>query len=309
MKTTITRFLLALGFATTAVTLQAQPTAHYVPGVEGIKAASLPPPGWYLRDYNVGYYATRVNNGNGDSAGPGNFEAATYANVPRLIWISDTKFLGGFVGVDALIPLVYQSAHFNIVPYVTPGGHVVTKYDSSSFGIGDLFAESTLSWHLQQFDFSAALGAWAPTGNSARPPTTDAGLGYWTPMWTAGATWYLDTNKTWAASALCRYELNTESRDTHVTTGDAFTLEWGVSKTLAKVVDVGVVGYYQQKVTDDSGPAKYRKPQDRVAAIGPEISVAFPEPMLFVSLRYLNEFWAENRAQGNTFTLTLTKRF
>jgi hypothetical protein len=31
--------------------------------------------------------------------------------------------------------------------------------------------------------------------------------------------------------------------------------------------------------------------------------------MLFVSFRYLYEFMAENRAQGQTFTLTLTKRF
>jgi len=296
MKKIVCRFLLILGLLTLAASLQAQPTAHYVPGVEGIKAASLPPPGWYLRDYNVGYYSTRWNNGNGDEAGPPNFKASTYANVPRVIWISETKLLGGFVGADALIPLTYQS--------VRAGG-----YDHNTFGIGDLFAESTLSWHIQQFDFSAALGIWAPTGDSSKPPTTDAGLGYWTPMGTAGATWYIDTNKTWAVSALCRYEINTEQRDTHTTTGNAFTLEWGVSKTLQKVLDVGAVGYYQQKVTGDSGNATYQKPHDRVAAVGPEISVAFPEPMLFVSFRYLYEFMSENRAQGNTFTLTLTKRF
>jgi hypothetical protein len=293
---TIARLLLGLGIAALATSALAQPTAHYVPGVEGIKAATLPPPGWYVRDYNVGYYSTRVNNGSGNDASPPHFEAITYANVPRVIWISDTKLLGGYVGVDALIPLTYQS--------LKAGG-----YDHSSFGVGDLFAESTLSWHIEQFDFSTALGVWAPTGGSSKPPTTDAGLGYWTPMLTAGATWYMDTNKTWAVSALCRYEMNTESTDTHTTTGNAFTLEWGISKTLEKVFDVGVVGYYQAKATGDSGNKTYQKPYDTVAAVGPEISVAFPKPMLFVSLRYLNEVLAENRAQGQTFTLTLTKRF
>ena len=29
----------------------------------------------------------------------------TYANVPRVIWITDTKFLGGYVGVDALLAI------------------------------------------------------------------------------------------------------------------------------------------------------------------------------------------------------------
>ena len=296
MKKLIVRSVLILGFAALATALQAQPTAHYVPGVEGIKAATLPPPGWDVREYNLAYTATRVNNGSGDSVGPANFEAFTYATVPRVIWITETKLLGGNVGVDALIPLTYQS--------VRAGG-----FDSSTFGVGDLFAESTLSWHSKQFDVGTALGVWMPTGEFDAANPTKPGLGYWTPMLTAGATWYADQEKTWAVSALGRYEFNTEQDDTHVTRGQAFTLEWGVSKTLQKIIDVGVVGYYQQKVTSDSGPGKSVSPQDRVIAIGPEISVAFPKHMIFISGRYLNEFIAENRAQGHTFTLTLTKRF
>lgn len=277
--------------------VEAQPTAHYVPGVEGIKAASLPPPGWYLRDYNVAYTSTRLNNGAGQNGGPPNFRAFTYANVPRVIYITDTKFLGGYVGVDALLPLVYQS--------VRAGG-----FDDDTFGIGDLFAEATLSWHTKQFDFSFAAGVWTPTGDSATPPTTRVGSGYWTPMLTAGATWYLDQEKTWAISALNRYEFNTEQRDINVTPGQAYTMEWGISKTLGKIWDVGVVGYYQQQVTGDSNElGGDGGNHDRVAAIGPEVSVAFPKQMLFVSFRYLYEFTAEARAQGHTFALTLTKRF
>ncbi len=295
MKPLLVRLSLAGAISLLALSLQAQPTAHYVPGVEGIKGASLPPPGWYVRDYNVAYTADRVNDAKGHSAGPPNFEAFTYANVPRVIYITETKFLGGFVGVDALLPLIHQS--------VTAGG-----FDDSTFGIGDFFAEATLSWHIPRFDFSVASGVWMPSGNSERPPTTRVGAGYWTPMLTAGATWFIDAEKTWAVSALNRYEFNTEQRDTHVTPGQAYTLEWGVSKTLAKVIDVGAVGYYQQKVTGDSGPDAFEQPRNRVAAVGPEISVAFPKQMFFASFRYLYEFMAENRAQGHTFALTFTKR-
>jgi hypothetical protein len=313
MKTTILRSFLAAGFALAAVTIQAQPTAHYVPGVEGIDAATLPPPGWYVRDYNAGYYSDRLNDGGGHRTGPANFQAFTYANVPRIIWISETKFLGGNVGVDGLLPLVYQNVRYDTVPvvYLTPGGPVLShlSHSSGTFGVGDAFAETTLSWHLKHFDFAAGLGLWMPTGESSAPPSTDAGLGYWTPMWTAGGTWHIDADKTWDVSALCRYELNTEQRHTHVTRGDAFTLEWGVSKKIEKIIDVGAVGYYQQKVSDDTGPAAFVMPQDRAAAVGPEISVAFPKQMFFVSARYLYEFIAENRAQGQAVTLTLTKRF
>lgn len=293
-----TRLLFAAGLLAVPVMLQAQPTAHYVPGVEGIKGASLPPPGWYLRDYNVAYTANQLNDAAGHEIGAADPKAFTYANVPRVIWITETKFLGGFVGVDALLPLVYHNLAVN-----TPAG----RYSSDNFGIGDFFAEGTLSWHIQHFDFSAGCGVWMPTGDSAPPLTTRAGAGYWTPMLTAGATWYIDQAKTWSVSALNRYEINTEQRDTDITPGQAYTLEWGIAKTLAKVYDLGVVGYYQQQVT--GGDLLGSSAHDRVAAVGPEISVAFPNQMVFVSFRYLYEFMAKDRAQGQTFALTLTKRF
>jgi len=156
MKSSFVRFSLALGLAAMPALLQAQPTAHYVPGIEGIKGASLPPPGWYVRDYNVAYTADRVNNGNGDSAGPSNFDAFTFANVPRVLWITDKKFLGGFIGVDALLPVVYQS--------VTAG-----PFDSSTFGIGDFFVESTLSWHVKHLIFRSLRAYGHPPAIPARP--------------------------------------------------------------------------------------------------------------------------------------------
>jgi hypothetical protein len=298
-----TRHQLLLGTAglcMLASLVQAQPSAHYVPGVEGIKGASLPPPGWYVRDYNVAYTASRLNGPNGNEIPGMNLGQFVYANVPRVIWITETKLLGGFVGVDALIPLAFTS---------TAVGPSDQRFEDMTFGVGDLFVEGTLSWHPKQFDFSFGAGVYMPTGDSPyKPgPSTRAGLGYWTPMLTAGSTWYIDKEKTWAVSALNRYEINTEQRDTDVTYGQAYTLEWGVSKTVAKFYDLGVVGYYQQQVTPTSGlPASAR---NRVAAIGPEISVVCPKCMTFVSLRYDYEFMAEDRAQGHTFCLTVTKKF
>jgi len=135
---------------------------------------------------------------------------------------------------------------------------------------------------------------------------TRAGSGYWTEMLTAGVTWYPDQAKRWAVSALNRYEFNQEQRDTHITPGQAYTLEWGVSYGVTKTIDVGAAGYYQQQVISDSGsnPAD----RDRVAGVGPEISAFFPKWMLGLSLRYVYEFMAENRLQGHTVALTLTKK-
>src|SRR5512141_1558331 len=99
----------ALLLAATPSLVLAQPAAHYVPGVEGIKGASLPPPGVYLRDYNVFYFANQVNDSHGSKIGAVDPDAFIYANVPRLLWITKAQVLGGFIGVDALLPLQYTS--------------------------------------------------------------------------------------------------------------------------------------------------------------------------------------------------------
>jgi hypothetical protein len=304
MRTQLTKFiggLLLAGLLTTPDLAQAQPTAHYAPGLEGIKAATLPPPGLYLRDYNWFYYADKMNDPQGNKIGGPKQEAFVYANVPRLVWITDTKVLGGYLGLDALVPLKYTELKVN-----TPGG----PFNDQTFGIGDVFAEGTWSSHLKQWDFSLGAGVWAPTGDFDGYPTY-AGSGYWGEMLTAGATWYPDEAKKWALSVLNRYEFNQKQVDTAnpITPGQAYTVEGGLSYGVSKTVDVGAIGYYQQQVTGDTGPANQQRAHGRVAGIGPEISAFFPSATLGLSLRYAYEFLAESRFQGHTVTLTLTKRF
>jgi hypothetical protein len=202
--------------------------------------------------------------------------------------------------VDGLIPLEYKSLK------IGPNG--ATKFHDATFGVGDFFGEGTLSWHEKQWDYSLGAGFWAPSGDSAPGPTVRAGLGYWTPMLTAGATWYVDADKTWSISALSRYEINTRSRDTQVTTGQAYTLEWGMAKTI-KHIDLGIAGYYQDQVTANHGPTGTPANYNSVAAVGPEINGMIPKIQVIASLRYEYEFLAYNRAQGHTVCLTLTKRF
>jgi len=201
------------------------------------------------------------------------------------------------VGADMLLP--FTDTH------VKAGG-----YDSTTFGAGDFFWEGSLSWHLKQFDFSVAAGIWAPTGDSTPlpMPSTRAGLGFWDGMLTWGGTWFIDTNKTYAVSALNRYEFNSEQNGSDITPGEAYTLEWGVSRQFKHGLFAGPAGYYQQKVTSDRGPGASTI-RDRVAAVGGEVGGTIPKVNIVASVRALYEFMAEGRAQGETITLTLTRRF
>lgn len=282
------------GVAGATTLVQAQ-TAHYPNGVEGIKSGSLPPPGIYLRDYNYGYLADRF------SGGPKDFSVSAYIQAPRVIWISDFKLLGGSLGADILVPFVYQQVKFNPAP---PGP--VGRWEN--FGIGDVCVEPlTLSWHQERYDLGVGYAFWAPTGEFDKNYPPSPGKGYWGHMITAGGTYYFDSEKTWAVSLLNRYEINQENDSTATTTGNAWTVEGGLSKTLNKTIDVGLVGYVQAKVTKDSGPAA--KPRDSVVGVGPEVSVFFPSIVSFASLRWVAEFGASDRPEGHMINLTLTKRF
>ena len=298
----ITVTTLAVGFGLLAGTHLAQAqTGHYPIGVEGIKGGSLPPPGIYLRDYNLFYWADRLNDPSGDRVvfpnGRDDIDLFAYANAIRPLWITPAKVLGGHYGMDVLIPLVYTD--------LTAGGNSV----GSCFGVGDVFFEPiTLSWHWSQFDLGVGYGFWAPTGDSSPPPSAKAGKGYWANMFTLGGTWFPDKAKTWSVSVLNRYEINTRADYADLTYGNAFSLEAGVGKTLCNGIELGPVFYYQQQTTRDSGTAASPY-SDRVFGIGGEIGTFFPKVKLFVSARYFYEFSARDRPEGNTVNLTLTKIF
>ncbi|MEI8289605.1 MAG: transporter [Verrucomicrobiota bacterium] len=288
--------LLAGGFVAAALTLQAQPTigSHYPVGAEGVKGASLPPPGVYLRDYNFLYTADKVD------GLPVKADVFAYVQAPRLIWMTKQEILGANYGMDLIVPLAYKKVK-------------IAGTSSDNFGVGDLQIEPVLlSWHKQQFDVAAGYAVWAPTGDfDISSPTkmlSSPGSGFWSHMLTLGGVWYPDEKKTWALSLLNRYEVCHEQDKTHLTPGNMFTLEWGLSKSVCEGVDLGVVGYWQQQVTKDSGTGASRD-LSHVVGVGPEISMFCKKLGLFTSLRYVYEADAKDRPQGHTFTLTLTKRF
>lgn len=264
--------------------------AHYPAGVEGIKAGSLPPPGLYLRDYNYFYWSDDLKDG------PPDFDLFAYVQAPRLIWISDFKILGANYGADVLLPFAFTD--------LTAGNR-----EDSHFGLGDIHVEPiTLSWHLKQADFALGYAFWAPTGDFDEAHPALPGKGFWTHMFTAGATYYFDAEKTWAISALNRYEIAMEHEDLPLTPGDTDTLEWGLSKSVTKSIDLGVVGFYQQQTTEDHGLGTDRE-LDYSVAVGPEISLFCSKLALFTSFRYLREVAVNDRPLGNVAVLTVTKRW
>lgn len=265
--------------------------AHYPAGAEGIKAGSLPPPGIYFRDYNFFYNANKFQ----DLGAP--FEIFGYINAPRLIYMTDFKILGADYGLDVIVPFGYMNWK-------------VGDQRNTYFGLGDIQVEPLLlSWHFKQFDVAGGYAFWAPTGDfdASRPDLFIQG--FWSHMLTLGGTWYPDEAKTWALSVLNRYEFCHQQQDTGVDPGQVYTLEAGISKNFRKTIDVGVIGYYQQQTTKDTGANAFSDRLDRKFGVGPEVSTFCTKLGINASLRYAYEFEARERPQGSLVTLTLTKRF
>jgi hypothetical protein len=290
----------------------------YPNGAEGLKCATLPPPGFYYKMYNAYVTADKVMDPGGDEAqvmGPDgevpiDFDAKIFVNAHRFLWISDDiKLFGANYGADVFIPIWYKDIDFNIGS--------LYDYDDSQWNLGDIIIEPfVLAWHGPRYDASAAVALFLPTGDDEEP--ADPGENMYTTMFTLGGTYYFDEAKTWSASILGRYEIHhSDYDDTDIKPGDDFHFEWGVGKTLAQVWDVGVVGYCQWQVTEDSGSGS-SSDKDRGYAIGPEVSVFIPPMKLFVSLRSEFEFSTEGggvtplplgRPEGNRTWLILTKIF
>jgi hypothetical protein len=277
----------------------AQETGHYVNGVEGIKAGTVPPPGFYYRLYNVFYNADELMDPDGDEI-PVDFDLSVYAMVNRFVWVTNKTILGANYFMDVIIPLINTDIEIG------------AGIDDSKFGVGDINIEPFgLSWHEPRYDASFGLSVFIPTGEYDETDFASPGKDMWTGMLTLGGTYYFDAGKTWSASILCRYETHSEKSETNVTPGDDFHFEWGIGKTLAKVWDVGLTGYCHWQVTDDSGSGVTwdKSDHDRVYAVGPEVSTFIPPAKLFLSLRSQWEFGAEDRPEGNCTSLTLTKIF
>ncbi len=301
-------------------------TGHYINGVEGVKAASLPPPGFYYRMYNAYYSSDRLKDHRGEKDSRYNeFEIMSRASSHRFLYLDEREieFLGGaHYGVDVAIPLVSTDFHVSgFSPLVGP----FDLFDREE-GVSDIYVEPLLlGWYGKQWDFAVGYAFYAPTGEYDVDEPASLGKNFWTHMLTIGGTIFESPNKRFHASVLARYEIHTEKEDAwrnpltnvvyDVTPGDDFHFEWGVGTTFMKAIDVGLCGYAHWQVTDDEGDAidddptrLYGDPDvhDRVFAAGPEVAVFVPDWNMQFAFRYLKEFKAEDRQQGYLMVLTLT---
>jgi hypothetical protein len=288
-----------------AASLSAQETPHYPNGTSGLKAGTTPPPGYYWLMYNRYYTADKTMDADGNEAtapggGPLGFDLAAFANVHRIIQITDKKIFGADYGWNVVIPIVDASIDI-------PGYGV--KDDATR--ISDFNAEPfVMEWHEERYDFGFVYGFFAPSADRDDTHPAWTGKDYSTNYAGLAGTYYFDEKRTWTLSFLSRYEVNSDRKEVDLRAGDNFSFEWGLGKTVLPLTDVGVSGFCSWQTTDDKGSAAVNPGvRDRVFGIGPEVHYFSPKHNFGYHLRYWWEFGAVDRTQGQILTFTLVKPF
>lgn len=270
---------------------------RYTNGIEGVKAASVPPPGNYYRMYNVFYEADTIKNVNG-LAPDQDVDLSVFANVHRFIHVTNRKFLGADYFWDVIVPVVHTDIKI-----------VSAQIDKESTAVGDMVIEPVgLAWHSGLWDTAFALTFFLPTADYAAQDPSKPGRDYATGMFSFGFTRYLNATKHHSFSLLARYEYHGEHDTLDIQPGDDFHFEWGMGYELNDHWEAGLAGYYQKQVEADSGSdVSWGNTRDEVIAVGPELIYKRMDIGWIVQSRLLFESDAEDRAEGMVGSIVLTK--
>lgn len=245
-----------LALASALIGTAARADGHYVPGVEGLQGASVPPPGFYYLGYLVNYNIDQFRAPGTSDNLPGHNTGTVTALANRFVWMTPHKILGADYGMDLIVPVMRTSLTVN-----------AAGISDSRSGVGDVFLEPlVLGWHGAQYDAVAAAGIWLDSASTDHPASP--GKGFKSTMLTGGLTYYFDGAKTISGSALMRFERNGKN-DAGMRPGNQVTLEWGLGKSFG-AVQAGIVGYSQWQTSDDSGPGASTQRASR-HALGAEL--------------------------------------
>ncbi|MTJ82281.1 MAG: hypothetical protein F8N37_14915 [Telmatospirillum sp.] len=271
---------------------------QYAIGVDTADPAMLPPPGGSMfLNYSVGYWAGRLNDGQGNSARPG-FGVNVVADAVKLVhtW-------GRVGGVDVASGIVNTVANTDLT--VVPG-HV----EGNDFGLADtcllpvmLHAEVGHGLHL-----GFAANVWVPDGDYSRHNPASLGFNRTSVGFQVITTWLPDDR--WDLSTSTMVELGAKNQATDYYSGTYVDTDFQVGYRFFEAVpklQLGIQGYYLQQVEDDriaGQPAFGTGYRGMAVAVGPQIRYDAWDHGAII-MKWQHELSSENRARGDRLWVQL----
>jgi hypothetical protein len=161
-------------------------------------------------------------------------------------------------------------------------------------------------WNAGVNNYMVYLTGDIPVGLYSSSNLANIGLGHGAIDGGVGYT-YFDQKTGHELSAVLGFTGNFQNQSTGYTSGIDSHLDWGASQFLTKQLQVGLVGYFYEQLTADSGCAPVLCPfKSRVVGVGPQIGYTFPVAGMqgYLNLKGYGEFDNENRPAGWNVWLT-----
>lgn len=311
---------------------QAAALGHYYPAIFNNLDYFVPEPGFYYAQYTP-YYTTDTyhdKNGNKVSSivinpgpGPGvtvniNPDVHMITLAPVLMWSTPWNILGARYGAY-IVPTMASANLSASLSNQTLGG---TSANQANYAWGDMFFQPIwLDWSLKHWDFSVGEGFYAPVGRYTTttvtvgpfsrtvPAGSNVGLGFWTNQVQPAVAWFPFDNKGTALTGALTWEVNSKMSGISLTPGQRISVNWGASQFLpltkdqSHLLQVGFAGYDQWQVTDDTG-SQSDTIRDQIHAVGGQIGLAIVPSNFQINFKYMHEYNAEDRFQGDWFNLS-----
>ncbi len=281
--------------------------SFYVPGLYGDTAIAVAPPaGIYLLSTTIHYQSEAAN-----SLLPGqidnNIEATTIAQLLRGFWVSDEKFLG------ATMMMAMRVAAFDI----DVSADIQTQFgalqlDEKNRDYGDLAViPLSLFWKLGDIHLNLYEVVSIPISKYTLNSFTNTGLNHWAFDTVLSASWF-DPKTGIEISLAPGLIYNTKNPDTNYKSGTEFHVDVMFNLHLSKELTVGLHGSYYKQLTADKGAhPSLGSFKGRSYSIGPAIvwHKVVGQQQYYLSAKWLHEFEAENKVEGDLTIFTMGMKF
>ena len=268
---------------------------------------STPGPSIDITFYSAGASAGRtVNFTRGGRIEAGLDTSSNYFMVTPS-YAFETPVLGGQFGFGVTMLAGNYRSTVSATLVAPSGASLSGSTGDSMTALGDAFPTATLKWNRGVHNFMTYATANVPIGAYDMNRQASVGLGRWAVDGGAGYT-YFDEDKGHEFSAVIGFTYNFMNPYTAYQSGIDMHLELSASYYLTERLLVGLVGYFYNQITPDSGPGATLGPfMSRVAGAGPQLGYDFVlgGRASSLSARGYYEFAGQNRPEGWNAWLTL----
>lgn len=297
--------------------------SFWVPGFFGSLAATPQQPGFSL---GLIYYHTSVSSGgdvafarqvqrgnistNVSGSLSANLDAKADLMLAAPTWVFGTPVLGGQAAFTLLVPYgrMSTSVDATFIGAIGPFGFSRSGgVSEATTGFGDLTPQFSLRWNYGVNNFMTYAAGNATIGRYDQDRLANLGIGHNALDGGVGYT-YFDPKTGYELSAVLGFTYNFENTHTQYRNGVDMHLDAAASKFFATHWQVGLVGYWYNQLSCDSGAGNHVGCfGSRVAGIGPQVGYTFginESYNGYVNLKGYKEFAAENRPEGFNVWLT-----